>query len=352
MCKRVNEEQKSRIAKLTSKNCSLSQEVDTLQKHQESLRGTIASHVETISAQQKIIEANDAKLSSQKKLIADQEIELQSHCELAISFMDECLEEEQETPELDAGKATQAVRVKEMYDAAKERVSKFTVENNKLGKIIKEKEEELKKKQEELDVNSSQVRKMAETILCLEAENQTLAKEINHSREVASAAEENTVQLKEKFESLKRSHEDMKQDLASAKQTVIDNNATAKFNKLMEEKDQEILDLQESVAYSEKEVQDAHQKLFNLEAKQEIMNEQWSHDKIALVDYRDKFSELTIKCQELDRKNGSLAAQLNQSRSLNGLIDSKKPAIQPPQAYKGEDCSKASDKNQIGFQCL
>ena len=123
VCESMKAEQKNQFLRYKNDNIKLEQDIDTLKKHHEALRSTIKCHVDTIEAQKKIIEDSNNKIVSQKRLIDEQGVELQSHCKLALSFMDECLDD----GDADVSKETQKVRLDEMVSAAKERVSVYAL---------------------------------------------------------------------------------------------------------------------------------------------------------------------------------------------------------------------------------
>ena len=149
VCESMKADQKNQLLRYKNDNIKLEQDIDTLKKHHEALRSTIECHVDTIEAQKKIIEDSNNKIVSQKRLIDEQGVELQSHCKLALSFMDECLDE----GDADVSKETQKVRLDEMVSAAKERVSVYAKRNAELEKEVEDIDRKMGEKEKENNSN-------------------------------------------------------------------------------------------------------------------------------------------------------------------------------------------------------
>ena len=112
----------------------------------------------------------------------------------------------------------------------------------------------------------------------------------------------------------------MKECLAATnKQNDDDGITIEQLRNHLAEKDKEIYNLQENVAYTEKCVDDAHRRANTADEKAEVMQDGWNQDRVVLADYRKKYCDIKIECQTLVRQKESLQAQLDRSRTLNNF---------------------------------
>ena len=318
-CQESQDKLKLRASKLMTEKTSVKQELDTVKAHQTALRSTIESHSATIEAQKKIIEDVTMKMESQKRLISEQGVELQSHCKLAISFMDECLEEEEQ--DNDDGrvstKQSQDARVKDMLEAAKERVSKFSDENAALTENVSALKAELGDCKEEVKGCLLNANQLQEKILCQEKENEVLQKEVSRLRHLLDRHEEKTARMCAEMDQLKKGHIEWNSENNVG--GVMDKDTINRLEKHIKDKDREIYDLQETLAYTEKAEQDTKRQNFLAEEKIAIMQEQWHQDRETLTDYRSKYCDMKLANQELERKISSLQTKFERKNAISSL---------------------------------
>ena len=123
----------------------------------------------------------------------------------------------------------------------------------------------------------------------------------------------------------------------------------------IKDKDREIYELQENIAYTEREEQEAKKEKFLAEEKIAIMQEQWHQDRETLVDYRSKYCDMKLSNQEMERKIASLQTKIERKNAIrniqtpvpnqkNGMQDEKneKPKIQ----IKSTDNISNNDKQK------
>ena len=209
-----------------------------------------------------------------------------------------------------------------MLSAAKERISVFAKKNTELEKHIVDLEEKLKSKDEENTSNRLQLSKLQEAILCQESEISALNDEGKCSQISIRKGEDERFGLKKEIQELQKRCEEMEKECLAAtnsKQNDDDEITIEQLRNHLAEKDKEIYDLQENVAYTEKSVEDAHRRANTADEKAEVMQEGWNQDRIVLADYRKKYCEKKIECQTLVRQKESLQAQLDRSRTLNNF---------------------------------
>ena len=97
----------------------MSQQIQTLESHQLTLRNTILSKDETLEAQAKLIEDLSKKTEAQKKLISEQELMIHVHENVAVTYMDMIVngEENREVEESEDSKLH--IQLKDMYNVVK-----------------------------------------------------------------------------------------------------------------------------------------------------------------------------------------------------------------------------------------
>ena len=180
----------------------------------------------------------------------------------------------------------------------------------------------MKSKDEENSSDRLQLSRLQEVILCQESEISALNDEAKCSQVFIRKGEDERFSLKKEIQELQKRCEEMERECLAAtsiKQNDDDEITIEQLRNHLAEKDKEIYNLQENVAYTEKSVEDAHIRANTADEKAKVMQEGWDQDRIVLVDYRKKYCDIKIECQTLVRQKESLQAQLERSRTLNNF---------------------------------
>ena len=384
-----------RIAQLETENGAKKQQLETAQTHQDTLRKTIASNSDTVESQQKIIadyekKCNELKMKvqhlekenrEQKQLIDTHEKTIHVHQKVANRFMDQLVDEEDNDDQAPDRDEDSVINVKELYvknnqleqqkklienqlgEATRsidEKSKELSERQNTIDQSVKDNEkvqnekdilqttlqettaklntteseygklkEKLGKKERELKAFSEKVGKMEEALLKCKEEKKVMEEEVSRY----TGVEEDNKKLVERMQSMEQYSKGLMSDLEAMKKLSSDGYAINQLRQLIKVKDEEILELQENVAYTEKALQDSQAKQYEAEEMVIVIQNMRNEEHATLVDYRARYVDTKFKCQELTRKLDASDAQLKRSRSLKSScvgsenIENKSPPV-------------------------
>ena len=273
--KRCNEEceksttgLKLRVSSLEKDKISLKQKVEMAEKHLESLRSTISSKDGLITTQTQVIDEQLKTINSQKKLIADQEVRSKTHSEFASSFLDIMVAEGDS--ELETEMSNNGNLLKQMHEKVKnleEQVSTYETklaEEEKARDLFQEKIDDAKKKLEskcrQYNALKTQLTSIEETVLLQEKD--------------LKAAQDDKAETQGRIESLiieNDKNKEMITWLGEKNSNLIElsnessshsspDQMTLEILEKSKEKDCEIVQLKETVDFTEKSAEDAKAK--------------------------------------------------------------------------------------------
>ena len=276
------------VKSLEKEKSGLSQKVENLEKHQETLRATIAA---------------------QKSLISEQQLSTQVHNNLASMLLDEIVDDgESVTIEEQANRVSQ---LKEIHNV-----------NNDLQRQVKELEETNKQLKEHADGmedsekwNVSRIKSLETALSELEKTRESLTTIVDSNRGLLTDLNN---QIKEKdmvINELNGKLQDLNNVIAAFQKSSGDMTSENELQDI----DKPSYELEVNIAYLEKKTQDQDHQLFLAQEELVKMREAWDADKMRMLDYENKYCQTQIAMKELAGKLQAAEAQLSLNRSLRGL---------------------------------
>ena len=119
------------------------------------------------------------------------------------------------------------------------------------------------------------------------------------------------------MDQLKKGHVELKSGTTA--EGLMDETTINRLENHIKDKDREIYELQENIAYTEREEQEAKKEKFLAEEKIAIMQEQWHQDRETLIDYRSKYCDMRLANQEMERKIASLQTKIERKNIISNL---------------------------------
>lgn len=340
-CELTRKQQNARITTLEKDKLSLMQKVESLEKHQQSLRDTIASKNSLIESQTKMLSDNTETAKKHEKLVADLELKLATHSELGISFLEMSLddnEEENDEPQT-RGQRNEAI-IKNLYEKNGALETMIKDLKGVVLKMEKEKEEIMNDKKTLITEKDVAVTKQLEELKKLQVitkQNNSLRTQMNRLEESLMDKEKQIKILHQESENknnqifllneYKEMQESKLQKAEEDRGAITDTHDCVSpesemiplLNSKLTEKENEILDLQETIAYNEKELQDKVKNINVLEQYKEQVQKRLQEETNARADYTSRYAETKIELQKVKGELQAVKSQLVQSRDLNML---------------------------------
>ena len=329
-----------RIQVLEKEKIGLSQTVKTLTAHQETLRSTIESKSELLATQTKLVSDQQEKIRKQEQQIDELKISSESHNQIAGSFLNCLVAAEEgnevisrenevnvkqqlyknlsdkddqiaalskekaqlqaEVQKLEASLGEKSV-IEEKYNEAMKKLQVKNKEHSALVTQMSASESAVVSRKKELDAAAT---KLADA----ENVNNSIRHELDKLRKTLSESESSNEKIKEELDQLKRSSENpelhqMYKQLCTQVQL----------------KDEEIVNLQESNAYSEKSIDELKVQLVEKENMVGFIQEQVKEESSMRLKYQEQLCESQVENKNLKKNVAALSSQLERNRSMSVL---------------------------------
>ena len=263
-----------RIQSLEKEKAVLLQKVETLTTHQETLRSTIASKNDTLETQTKLVSDQREQISKQKQQIEELKISSATHNQFADSFLN-CLAAAEESNEVLLMENEKNVK-QQLYGNIKEKDSHIETLNNKISQLQDEVQKlsaeneksvlvdkynevvkKLQSKNKENTALVNQVAKVEATVLSGKKELDAVVMKLNDTENENTSLRNDLDMLRKNLTASEQCVERTKEDLDQLNKSIENPEIHQMYKQLAEQvlqKDEEIANLQESIAYSEKSV--------------------------------------------------------------------------------------------------
>ena len=330
-----------RVQSLEKEKIELSQTVETLQTHQETLRSTIESKNDLLQTQTKLVSDQQEKINKQKQQIEELKISSATHNQFADSFLD-CLVAAEEGNEVLLMENEKNVK-QQLYKKISEKDEEVTTlskekvdlqnEIQKLTATLSEKtliEEKYNAATKKLQSKTKENAALVTQLSTVEATVVSRKKDLNAAETKLVDVENENVSLKHELDLLRKNltesescNEKLREDLDNELKKSLENpeihQLCTQLSTQVQEKDEEILNLQESHAYSEKSIEELKCKVQESEDLVVFIQRQVKEESALRLKYQEELCAVKVENQMLQKNVATVTEQLQRNRSLAGL---------------------------------
>ena len=255
-----------RLSNLEKEKLTLQQKLDTVEKHQEALRCTISSKEGLIVTQTKLIADHLKTIDSQKQLIADLEIKVETHSDLANSFLDVIVAEEGEELDIQEGRDENQLlqkmheKIKSLEETLSSSVAKIKVAEDARDveiTVSAELKKKLDSKSKEYNGLKNHLGVVEETTLLKEKEIRELKDMLADGQGKIETITIDNNKLRTRLCELETSNNKLCEKFQNCEVNSTDLALVQQLTEKMNEKDQEILELKKSIDFSETALNEA-----------------------------------------------------------------------------------------------